>query len=54
MPKPREYLEGPEATDRFEKGMRILFQVSKSPSKQKKQQDKPTASGRKPKTADKD
>ena len=49
-----EYLEGPEATENFEKGMRILFQVPKFPSKKKKQQDKPTASVKKPKSSDKD
>jgi hypothetical protein len=49
-----EYLEGPEATERFEKGMRSLFQVPKIPSKKKKQKDKPTASQRKPKSSDKD
>jgi hypothetical protein len=47
-----EYLEGPKATERFEKGMRDLFQVPRFPSKKKKQKDKPTASERKLKSSD--
>jgi len=49
-----EYREGPEAKKRFEEGMRSLFQVPKFPSKKKKQKDKPTASGRKSKSSDRD
>lgn len=49
-----EYLEGREATERFEKGMKALFQVPKFPSKKKKQKDKPTASQRKSKSSDRD
>jgi len=49
-----EYQEGPEATKRFEEGMRSLFQVPKVLSKKKKQKDKPTASMKKPKSSDKD
>jgi hypothetical protein len=45
-----EYLEGPEATERFEKGMRILFQIPKYPPKNKKQKEKPTASRKKRKS----
>jgi hypothetical protein len=41
------YREGPEATERFEKGMKALFQVPKFPSKKKKQKDKPAAASRK-------
>ena len=52
--KKAEYLEGPEATENFESGMKVLFQVPKFPSKKKKQQDKPTASAKKPKSSDKD
>jgi hypothetical protein len=44
----REYHEGPEALERFEKGMTKLFQAPKSSVKQK---PKPT---RKPKKASKD
>ena len=47
-----EYREGPEARERFEEGMRTLFQVPKSPLKKKKQKDKPTASVKKPKSSD--
>jgi hypothetical protein len=54
MKRRPEYREGQEATERFEKGMRALFQVSKSSSKKKKQKDKPTASQRKPKFSDRD
>jgi len=50
--KQTEYREGREATERFEKGMKALFQVPKFPSKNKKQQDKPTASVKKPKSSD--
>jgi hypothetical protein len=49
-----EYLEGREAAERFEEGMRTLFQVPKFPSKKRKQKDKPTASSKKPKSSDKD
>jgi hypothetical protein len=50
----REFLEGPEATERFEEGMRTLFQAPKVLSKKKKQKDKPAASKAKPKSSDKD
>jgi hypothetical protein len=50
--KQPQYREGPEATKRFEEGMRSLFQVPKFPSKNKKQKDKPTASQRKSKSSD--
>ena len=33
--KKPEYVEGPKATERFEKGMKLLFQAPKSPSKMK-------------------
>lgn len=49
-----EYREGPEATERFEEGMRSLFQVPKFHSKKKKQKDKPTASAKKSKSSDRD
>jgi hypothetical protein len=50
-----EYREGPEAKEKFERGMTALFQVSKADilKKQKKQADKP-ATLRKPKRSDKD
>jgi hypothetical protein len=48
-----EFREGPEATENFEKAMKILFRP-KVRSNKKKQKDKPTASSRKPEIADKD
>jgi hypothetical protein len=52
--KQPEYIEGNEARENFERGMKALFQVPKVPSKRKKQKDKPTASPRKPKSSDRD
>ncbi len=54
MPMP-EYREGPEAKERFERGMKALFQVPKADilKKQKKQASK-SATLRKSKRSDKD
>jgi hypothetical protein len=52
--KQAQYREGPEATTRFEEGMRALFQALKISSKKKKQNDKPTASSKKRKSSDRD
>jgi hypothetical protein len=49
MKKP-ESTDGPEAREKFESAMTAIFKVPK----QKKQQDKPTASVKKPKSSDKD
>jgi hypothetical protein len=51
-----EYREGPEAKEKFERGMTALFQVPKAEilKRQKKQQAKQTATLRKPKRSDKD
>jgi hypothetical protein len=46
----REYIEGPKALRNFERAMTAIFKVPKN----KKQQDKPTASVKKPKSADRD
>jgi len=47
-----EYREGPEATETFEKGMKLLFQAPKPPLKKKPK--KQAATLRKMKRADKD
>jgi hypothetical protein len=50
-----EYREGPEAKERFERGMTALFQVSKAEIlKKQKKKAKQTATLRKPKRSDKD
>jgi hypothetical protein len=55
--KQREYIEGPEALENFERGMTAVFQVPKaaivSPKKKNAKQSKSTTS-RKPKASDKD
>jgi hypothetical protein len=48
--KKLECTEGPKALKNFERAMTAIFQVPKK----RKQQDKPTASVRKPKSADRD
>jgi hypothetical protein len=48
--KQPECTEGPKALKNFERAMTAIFQVPKK----KKQKDKPTASSRKPKSADRD
>jgi hypothetical protein len=50
-----EYREGPEATKRFERGMKALFQVPKADVvKKQKRQAKKSATLRKSKRSDKD
>jgi hypothetical protein len=50
-----EYREGPEAKERFERGMRALFQVPKAEIlKTQKKQAKRPATLRKSKRSDKD
>lgn len=50
-----EYREGPEAKEKFERGMTALFQVSKTDIlKKQKKQSKQTSTLRKPKRSDKD
>ena len=55
--KPREYIEGPEALENFERGMKAVFQVSKAdivaPKKRNAKRPK-SATSRKPKPSDKD
>ncbi len=48
-----QYHEGPEALEKFKRGMEALFKVLKSAVKTKKQVRKP-ATLRKPKKSDKD
>ena len=48
-----EYIEGPEATENFERGMTALFKVPKVAIVQAKKRAK-AASLRKPKKSDKD
>jgi hypothetical protein len=48
--KSPECTEGPQALKNFERAMTAIFQVPKK----KKQQDKPTASVKKPKSSDRD
>jgi len=52
--KQPEYIEGPEARENFERGMKALFKVPKTATKKGKQKDKPNASQRKPKSSDRD
>ncbi len=50
-----EYKEGPEAKEKFERGMTALFQVSKAELlKKQKRRAKQTSILRKPKRSDKD
>ena len=50
-----EYREGPEARERFERGMKALFQVPKAEVvKKQKKQAKTSATLRKSKRSDKD
>jgi hypothetical protein len=55
--KTREYIEGPEALENFERGMRSVFQVPKADivAPKKKNAKQPVkATSRKPKPSDKD
>jgi hypothetical protein len=53
--KEPEYEEGPEALERFKRGMKALFNAPKvAIVPQKKKAKKPSASLRKPKKSDKD
>jgi hypothetical protein len=56
MMKRTEYIEGPEALDNFERGMKVVFQVPKSAvvAPKKKNAKQPRATSRKSKRADKD
>jgi hypothetical protein len=49
-----EYTEGPKAVENFERGMKALFKAPKPEPKKEKQQGKPNAPQRKPKSSDKD
>jgi hypothetical protein len=49
-----EYIEGPEALENFEQGMRAIFKVPKSAAEPVKKRGKPASSEDKPKKADKD
>jgi hypothetical protein len=51
--KPIEYTEGPKALENFERFATAAMQPLK-PTKKGKRKDKPSASQRKPKSADKD
>jgi hypothetical protein len=48
--KQPEYIEGPEALENFERGMKAFFKVPKTATKKGKQKDRPNASLRKPKS----
>lgn len=50
--KEREYIEGPEAAERFEKAMEIIFRSPKPDIDRK--QTKKSASPKKPKKSDRD
>ena len=54
--KQPEYIEGPEALENFERGMKAIFQVSKADivSPKKKNAKQPKATSRKEKNSDKD
>jgi hypothetical protein len=55
--KQREYIEGPEALENFERGMRSVFQVPKAAivdPKKKNAKQPVKAASRKPKASDKD
>jgi hypothetical protein len=52
--KTPEYIEGPEALENFEQGMKALFKVPKTAIKKGKQEDTPTDSLKEPKSSDKD
>jgi hypothetical protein len=53
--KQPEYIEGPEALENFESAMRTIFRAPKKlTTKKGKQKDKPNASQREPKSADRD
>jgi hypothetical protein len=49
-----EYTEGPEALEKFKRGMVALFKVPKSAVLRTKKQPKKAASSRKSKRSDKD
>jgi len=52
--KEREYTEGPKAQENFERLATAVLRSPVSKPKRKKQQDKPTASPKEPKSSDKD
>ena len=52
--KQPEYTEGPEALEKFKRGMIALFKVPKSAVLKTKKQPKKAANSRKSKRADKD
>lgn len=52
--KQTEYREGPEAKEKFERGMIALFKVPKAAVLKTKKQTRKPASLRKPKRSDKD
>jgi adenine deaminase len=52
--KQHEYTEGPEALEKFKRGMIALFRVPKSAVLKAKKQPKKAASSRKSKRSDKD
>jgi hypothetical protein len=55
--KTPEYIEGPEARENFEQGMKSLFKVSKAAvvkAEKKKAKASQASRARKPKTSDKD
>jgi hypothetical protein len=53
--KQPEYTEGPEATENFESAMKTIFKAPKKfTTKKGKQKDKPNASRKKSKSADRD
>ena len=49
-----EHREGPEATENFEWGMKVLFHVPKPSPKKRKLKDKPALIPRKPKSSDRE
>jgi hypothetical protein len=52
--KEAEYIEGPKATENFERGMIALFKVPKTAVLKNKKQARKPATLRKPKLSDKD
>jgi hypothetical protein len=51
--KQPEYIEGPEALENFERGMKAVFKAPKPATKKGKRKDTPTVSPRKPKSSGK-
>jgi hypothetical protein len=52
--KQREYIEGLQATENFEKGMKTLFKVPKNSTTKAQKKRKKSASQAKPQKSDRD